>query len=608
MGAVTSSIVFGQVGFAESKFSSAERPVAGRYIVVLSTEKNLLETTAMVEGRSFELAGDYNAVVEQFFSRSFSGFTARMSRTDAIELSGDKRVAYVEEDAMVEPSSQAMIQVQSPADWGLDRIDQRSRPIDSKYVYANTGSGVNVYILDSGINPFHQDFGGRASVAYDVLADGQNGIDCTGHGTHVAGIVGSSTYGVAKAVNLRAVRVLPCVGTGMLSDLISGIEWVTANHISPAVVNISNNQVGTSRSLDTAINSSIAAGVHYVVSAGNYNADACQYAPANIAGAIVVGATTGTDNRAGYSNQGGCIDIWAPGHNIRSLDYATNDGASTRSGSSQAAPMVTGAVATYLESNPTATPAAVQAVIKNSATLNIVTNIDAASTRSLLHTWLGSERAPTPGSVKIVKRVRTRSGGTASQTVFTYAATDLGPSTFTLVDNDVPTSDTFENSSVYKFEGAITVTETAVSGWNTYAINCSEVPTSGSPNRQNSTVDLRNRRANIIVEQGEQVTCTFESEELAPTAANVSIDGRVEMGSGRSLARIALTLTNTSSGETWVTHTNTFGYYQFSNVPAGVFYVVSVVPTKRHVFEPDSLSFVADEDLTGINFSAAMSE
>lgn len=601
---------FSQVSGRQSKYVAAENAIEGQYIVVLATGNSFLESGSVVEARSLALAGSYNAIVENIFSRSFIGFTTRMSKTAALAMSADNGVAYVEEDSAIEPSSQIMLQEQSSADWGLDRVDQRSRPVDSKYIYSSTGAGVNVYILDSGINPFHQDFGGRASVAHDVLADGQNGIDCTGHGTHVAGIVGSSTYGVAKSANLRAVRVLPCTGTGRLSDLILGIDWVTANRIGPAVANISSNQVGTSPSLNSAINNSIASGVHYVVSAGNQNADACLYGPANIAGAIVVGATTGTDNRAGYSNQGACIDVWAPGHNINSLDYLTNNGTATKSGTSQAAPMVAGTIARYLENNPTATPATVQSIIKSGATSDIVTNTDAASTRSLLHTWLGRERAPTPGRVKIIKRILTRTGGTASPVGFTFTATDLGRPSFVLIDNDAPPADTFENLSVYKFEtpGAITVTEEPVSGWRTHTISCIETPGTGSSNSQNTTVDLRNRRANIVVEQGEQVTCTFESEEIAPTAANVSIGGRVEMGEGRSVARVAVVLTNPSSGQSWTTHTNTFGYYQFPGVPAGVFYIVNIAPTKRYVFSPDSHSIVAAVDLAGIVFSATMLE
>jgi Subtilisin-like serine proteases len=303
-----------------AKFISAVKPIEGQFIVVLADNgKGLSESQSMVETQTQDLAGDYNADIDVVFSRTLKGFTARMSKADAMRLSADPRIAFVEEDSEISPS----IEAQAAPDWGLDRVDQATLPLNSNFVYSNRGAGVNVYIIDSGINPSHQDFGGRAAVAHDVLNDGQNGIDCRGHGTHIAGTVGSATYGVAKSANLWGVRVLPCVGTGQLSDLMAGIEWVTANHVDPAVVNISINAAGTSPGLDTVINNSIAAGVHYVVSAGNANADACGHLPANIPGVIVTGATTSSDNRAGYSNQGPCIDVWAPGHSITSTDYLT---------------------------------------------------------------------------------------------------------------------------------------------------------------------------------------------------------------------------------------------------------------------------------------------
>lgn len=595
-----------QVDGKQSKFVPATKPIPGQYIVVLADDGVVSGADSFVESRSQDLAGEYNAEVGNVFFRSFRGFTAKMSKSDAMALSLDKRVAFVEEDSEISPS----IEAQSSPDWGLDRIDQAVLPLNSSFVYSSTGAGVNVYVLDSGINPFHQDFGGRAAVARDVLNDGQNGIDCRGHGTHIAGTIGSATYGVAKSANVWGVRVLPCVGTGQLSDLMMGIEWVTVNHIAPAVVNISINAGGISPGLNNSINNSIAAGVHYVVSAGNFNGDACGFLPANIPGVIVVGATTNTDNRAGYSNFGPCIDVWAPGHSITSLDYLTNNGIRSMSGTSMAAPMAAGTVALYLQNHPAASPATVQNVIKNSARPNIVLNVDGTSTRSLLHTWLGSETAPQPGKVKIIKRVRTRTGGTASQMPFTYAATNLGPSSFNLIDNDAPPADMFENSSVYTFEtpGAITVTESQIQGWRTHTIACTETPGAGLPNAQNTTVDMQNRRANIVVEQGEMVTCTFDSDELVPTAARVSISGRIEMSSGRSVSRVALLLIDPASGQSWIEYSNTFGYYQFPDVPGGVFYVVTVLPTKRYVFTPDSFSFVAEDDLNGVNFVAAMRE
>jgi subtilisin family serine protease len=584
-----------------TKLIKAENPIPGRYIVALVSPKaNLPEADFTVEANAYELTGIYGGTVDKVFSHALKGYSIEMSARQAEDLSNDPRVLFVEEDGEVWPSTTA----QSAPDWGLDRIDQNILPLNSSFVYNNNGTGVRAYIIDSGINPNHADFGGRASVGYDALSDGQNGIDCRGHGTHVAGIVGSSTWGVAKNVNLIGVRVLPCTGSGQFSDFVEGVDWVTANHIKPAVANVSINASGVSTSMTTSITNSIAAGVTYAVSAGNFNLDACGYSPANISTAIVAGATTASDNRAGYSNFGSCIDVWAPGHNITSTDYLSNTASRMMSGTSQASPMVAGVAALYLQNNRLATPATVKSVIESSAIPNRVTNIDTSSTSKMLYTWLGSEQPPQPGRVKIIKQVRTRNGGTASPTTFNYAATNLGPSSFGLVDIDAPPSDTFENSSVYIFEspGSISVTEANTPGWRISSIVCTEVPGPGLTNIQNTIVNLSARRADIIVEQGETVTCTFESDELAPTAAPVNISGRVANDFGSGLRGVTVSLTNPATGQTWYSLTNSFGYYGFPDVPSAVLYVVSVTPSKRYTFTPDSISFVPQDNVSDANF------
>jgi subtilisin family serine protease len=247
----------------------------------------------------------------------------------------------VEPDRAITLSSQ-----QTNAPWHLDRIDQRALPWDTTYNYSSSGAGVHVYILDTGIRVTHQEFGGRASVANDFVGDGQNGNDCNGHGTHVAGLVGGSTWGVAKQASLHAVRILPCSGTGLLSNLLAAVDWVTANHASPAVANISSTAVGSSISLETAISNSIASGVVYTIAAGNDAADACGYTPARTVNAVTVGASDETDLRALYSNRGPCIDIFAPGNRVTSA-WASGDTAVREfSGSSMAAPIVAGAADT----------------------------------------------------------------------------------------------------------------------------------------------------------------------------------------------------------------------------------------------------------------------
>jgi hypothetical protein len=274
------------------------------------------------------------------------------------------------------------------------------------------------------------------------------------------------------------------------------------------------------------------------------------------------------------------------------------------SGTSLASPMVAGVAALYLQNHPFASVATVKSVIESSAVPNSVTNIDSTSTSKLLYSWLGTEQPPQPGKVKIVKSVRTRGGGTASTTVFDYSATNLGASSFDLFDMDAPPSDTYENSSVYIFEspGSISVTEMATTGWAVSSIGCTEVPGPGLTNIQNSTVNVAARRADIIVEQGETVTCTFESEELVPTSAPVNISGRVVGNNGSGIRGATVSLRDPASGQTWYSLTNSFGYYGFPDVPSATMYVVSMSPTKRYTFLPGSITFVAEDNVSDANF------
>jgi subtilisin family serine protease len=300
-----------------------------------------------------------------------------MSEADAMLLSQDARVAIVEADREISVNA---LQTQTSAPWNLDRVDQRNLPWDGSYSYPGTGSGVHVYIIDTGIRVTHQDFGGRASIAYDAVGDGQNGNDCNGHGTHVAGIVGGATWGVAKQAILHAVRVIPCSGNGLLSTVIAGVDWVTANHQSPAVANISAATAGSSISLETAITNSIASGVVYTIAAGNSATDACGYTPARTPNAITVGASDETDLRALYSNYGACVDLFAPGNRIDSTWASSDTAVANLSGSSMAAPMVAGAAAIFLGSNRSATPAAVAQAVKGAGTVNVLDTLDTTGT------------------------------------------------------------------------------------------------------------------------------------------------------------------------------------------------------------------------------------
>lgn len=353
--------------------------IHGHYIVVLDQDSSGktgdLFTTARTTN---DLTVAYGAVATNIYAYAINGFSAQMSEEQALKLSSDPRVKFVEEDSIM---SATVTQNNPP--WGLDRIGQRDLPLNAVYSYTTTGSGVNVYIIDTGIRRTHTQFGGRAFVGFDSVGDGQNTNDCNGHGTHVSGTVGGSTYGVAKAVRLFAVRVLNCSGSGSNAGVIAGVDWVTANHASPAVANMSLGG-GVSTALDTAVNNSINSGVTYAIAAGNSNTNASNSSPARVAAAITVGSSTMSDARSSFSNFGSVVDIFAPGSSILS-SYNTSDTATaTLSGTSMATPHVAGVAARFLQSNPAASPATVRNAIVNAATLNHLSGIPAGTSNRLL--------------------------------------------------------------------------------------------------------------------------------------------------------------------------------------------------------------------------------
>ncbi len=328
------------------------------------------------------VTANYGGKVERVYKYALNGFAAEMSEDEAKTISQDPRVAFVEEDGEMYASA-----TQTGATWGLDRIDQRDRPLNGTYVYNFTGSGVRAYIIDTGIRTSHTQFGGRASVSFDAIGDGRNGQDCNGHGTHVAGTVGGSTYGVAKSVMLRAVRVLNCSGSGSTSGVIAGVDWVTNNHISPSVANMSLGG-GASTALDNAVNNSINSGVTYAIAAGNSNANACNSSPARVAAAITVGSSTSTDARSSFSNFGTCVDLFAPGSSITSAWSTSDTATNTISGTSMASPHVCGVAALYLQAHPGSSPATVRNGIVNGATTNRLTSIGSGSPNRLLYSLL----------------------------------------------------------------------------------------------------------------------------------------------------------------------------------------------------------------------------
>lgn len=375
-----------------NKFKKSERAISNRYIIVLNDDEDS-QTNELSQAETFEyeLNNFYGGKIDKQFTHALRGYSVEMPAREALRLSQDKRIKYVEEDAEVFASS-----LQPGVTWGIDRIDQRSIPLDTNYNFNQTGEGVHAYIIDTGIRITHEDFGGRASADFDAFDDGQNGIDCNGHGTHVAGTVGSATFGVAKNVRLHAVRVLNCSASGSISSIVSGIDWVTRNHISPAVANISIGASGISGTLDTAVTNSIASGVTYVIAAGNSALDACNYSPARAPNAITVGASASADQRAPWSNFGPCVDIFAPGQTITSTSIASDTASTIMTGTSMSSPHVAGVIALYLETNPTASPAMATAALTNSATTGILSNIGLGSPNRLLYSLIAPATPPVP--------------------------------------------------------------------------------------------------------------------------------------------------------------------------------------------------------------------
>jgi aqualysin 1 len=356
--------------------------IKGHYIVVLKSGAPSSE--ALVHRHALSKA----LTMDQKFGTVIHGFSAAVSDEDIDSLRNDPDVESVVQDQYVH-----QLGTETGMGWALDRVDQKLMPLNGAFAYGATGAGVNIYVVDGGIRYTHSEFGGRAKFAFDAL--GGNGSDCNGHGTGVAGIAAGSVHGVAKSATIWSVRVFPCSGTSTLSTILAGVDWVTANHKSPAVANLS---LGAAAApiLDTAVERSIRSGVTYVTAGGNNDGDACAMSPGKLKDVINVGATDASDTRASWSNFGSCITMFAPGVSVPSADYYSDVALASWNGTSMSAPMVSGAVALYLQGHPTATPATVRTAIVGNGTAATVKNLSGSGDKLLYTAWIGSVTTTPP--------------------------------------------------------------------------------------------------------------------------------------------------------------------------------------------------------------------
>ncbi len=345
--------------------SASANRIDGEYVIVLKEGANP-RSVAAIAGVDPEFV----------YTSALNGFSASLNRGQLTALQHNPNVEYIEENQVF-----SLEATQSNATWGIDRIDQRNRPLSGTYTYNTTASNVTAYIIDTGIRPTHSQFGTRAASVYNSV--GGSNDDCNGHGTHVAGTVGGSTHGVAKGVRLRGVKVLSCSGSGSTSGIIAGVDWVRANATKPAVANMSLGG-GYSSASNTAVNNLANSGVFVAVASGNSNANACNYSPASAANAASVNASTSTDAKASFSNYGSCTHIYAPGASITSAWHTSNTATNTISGTSMASPHVAGVGALYLAGNTGASAATVKNWIINNSTANVISGNPSGTPNRLL--------------------------------------------------------------------------------------------------------------------------------------------------------------------------------------------------------------------------------
>jgi serine protease len=549
-----------------AELRNSARPVGDQYIVVL--KQDLVSFGGRTESRdnrpdvasvAVDIAASYGLTVEMSYTHALPGFVVRASEKQLEKLLNDARVDFVEQDGYVSIGA-----VQNNATWGIDRVDQRNLPLSGTYEYLTTASNVHTYIIDTGVLGTHSEFSGRMGTGYTAISDGRGTTDCNGHGTHVAGTVAGTTYGIAKSARVYPVRVLGCNGSGTNSGVIAGMDWVAANHVKPAVANMSLGG-GASTATDNAVTNMHNAGVVVVVAAGNDNGNACSYSPARAPLAITVGSTTNTDARSSFSNFGTCLDIFAPGSSITSAWHTSNSATNTISGTSMASPHVAGVAALYLANNPNATPAAVATALRNNATPNKVTGAGTGSPNYLLYSIFGGT---TPIDNPPVASFTFSCSGLSCSFNGSGSTDDNGISSYSWNFGDGSSGSGATTSRTYAAGGSYQVTLTVRDTANqtnsqTRTVTVSSGPTAPCTNCEAYTGSLSGTGANAYHPNGSYYYSSGSGTHSGwlRGPANADFDLYLQKWTGWGWSTVAQGISSNSSED--VSYNGTAGYYRW---------------------------------------------
>ena len=446
------------------------KTIPGQYIIEFK------DSVINPKGLAEQLTREHGGELLFAYEHAIKGFAAKIPDVAINGLRKNPNIKIVELDKTVQATA---YQTQTPS-WGIDRIDQHELPLNAIYTYNYTGAGVHVYVVDTGIDSTHNEFTGRVGNGFTSVLDGRGAEDCNGHGTHVSGTIGGTTFGVAKNVILHSVRVLNCEGSGTDSEVLAGIDWVSRNITKPAVANMSfsgdKNQI-----LTDAINNLLNSGVTVVAAAGNAASNACDYYPAYIPDVITVAASNNVDGWATYSNTGTCVDLFAPGHQI--VSSIPGNSYATKSGTSMATPHVSGVAALYLEQQPSSTPAEVSGAIVLQSTANVIQNVPAGTVNLLLNSLLDGS-----GPVLDTQAPTTPTYVIANATYINYPQIQVSWQAST--DNTgVKGYKLYRNGSFYTSVGSNTYyNDTSVTGGDTYTYSVSAYDTTGNESSLSNTI------------------------------------------------------------------------------------------------------------------------